>query len=260
MVNRIWQHLYGTGLVESVDNFGWLGGRPSHPELLDNLAVDFMANGWSVKRAVKQMMLTRAYRLSSEHNERNYTVDPENHLVWRGGRRRLDAEAIRDAMLAISGELDLQRPESSPLQNLGQGEIGRQLSAPSSGGSKLRSVYLPVVRQAMPEMMRVFDVADPSLIVGERDVTTVPTQALFMMNNAFVIEQATAMAGRLFKDKSMNDTTRVAQAYQLALGRKPTKAESDRVLKFLNGSGGDQQAWATFCQTLFASAEFRYLY
>jgi hypothetical protein len=219
-----------------------------------------MANGWSVKRAIKQMMLTRAYRLSSEHNGRNYTVDPGNRLAWRGGRRRLDAEAIRDAMLAISGELDLQRPESSPLQNSGQGEIGRQLQAPSAGRSKLRSVYLPVVRQAMPEMMRVFDVADPSLVVGQRDVTTVPTQALFMMNNPFVIEQATAMAKRLLDEKGMDDSARVAQAYQLALGRKPTKAESDRVLKFLSGSGSDQKPWATFCQTLFASAEFRYLY
>jgi cytochrome c553 len=260
MVNRIWQHLYGTGLVKTVDNFGQLGERPSHPELLDYLAADFMEHGWSVKTAIRKMMLTRAYRLSSEHNDRNYVVDPENRLLWRGGRRRLDAEAIRDAILAISGELDLQRPKSSPLQNLGQGEIGRQLRMPSSGGSTIRSVYLPVVRQAMPEMMRVFDVADPSLVVGHRDVTTVPTQALFMMNNPFVIQQSAAMARRLFKEKSMDDSARVAYAYQLAVGRKPTQAERDRVLKFLNDSSRDRQAWATFCQTLFASAEFRYLY
>jgi cytochrome c553 len=260
MVNRIWQHLFGTGLVKSVDNFGELGERPSHPQLLDYLAVDFMANGWSVKRAIKTQMLTRGYRLASEHSEKNYTLDPENRLVWRGGRRRLDAEAIRDAMLAVSGELDVQRPASSPLQNLGQGEIGRQLSAPSARGSKLRSVYLPVVRQAMPEMMRVFDVADPSLIVGEREVTTVPTQALFMMNNPFVIERSEAMAKRLLDEKGMDDSKRVAYAYQLALGRKPTKRETERVLKFLSSAGRNQQGWATFCQTLFASAEFRYLY
>ncbi len=113
MVNRIWQHLFGVGLVETVDNFGELGERPSHPQLLDYLAVQFMDEGWSVKRMIRHIVLSRAYQLSSEHNEANYTADPDNRLVWRMTRRRLDAEVIRDAVLAASGQLDLARPEGS---------------------------------------------------------------------------------------------------------------------------------------------------
>ncbi|MFQ5734487.1 MAG: PSD1 and planctomycete cytochrome C domain-containing protein [Planctomycetaceae bacterium] len=273
MANRVWQHLFGVGLVKTVDNFGLNGERPQHPELLDHLAIRFAGNGWSVKSLIKEIMLTRAYQLSSDYHEKNNTIDGDNRLVWRGGRRRLNAEAIRDAILAVSGQLDRVRPKSSTLARAGQGEIGRRLNVNSlRAGGNFRSVYLPVIRQAMPEMMRVFDVADPSLVVGERDVTTVPTQALFMMNSPFVMQQSAAMAKRLFAEKGMDDAARVRFAYRLALSREPTKRESDRVLKFIAeyremlgknvkaGSDRELEGWTAFCQTLFASAEFRYLY
>lgn len=273
MANRVWQHLFGKGIVKTVDNFGLTGERPQHPELLDYLAIRFMEQKWSVKSLIKEMMLSRAYGLSSAHVEKNYTVDPANRLVWRGGRRRLDAEAIRDSMLAIAGKLELERPKGSPMTSLGNGEIGRQISlARTRLNQNVRSVYIPVVRQAMPQMMTVFDVADPSLVVGTRDITTVPTQALFMMNSPFVMNQAGNMAQKLFDVKGMDDTARIKYAYRLALSREPNDVELARVKKFITdyrnmqekdvkrGSDRELEGWTAFCQTLFASAEFRYLY
>ncbi|GAB4151965.1 MAG: PSD1 and planctomycete cytochrome C domain-containing protein [Planctomycetaceae bacterium] len=272
MVNRIWAHLFGRGIVGTVDNFGQLGERPSHPQLLDYLAIQFMKSGWNVKATIKSIMLSRAYGLATSHDPANYTTDPGNRFIWRSSRRRLDAESIRDAILAVSGQLDLTRPESSPVQKL-NGEIGRQVSVGSlQNNLTCRSVYLPILRQAMPVMLKVFDVADPSLIVGQRDVTTVPTQALFMMNSPFVMKQAELTARKLFNNRSMNDGQRVELAYQLMVSRSPSPAEKARVLKFINqhreqlgksvspGSEEDLVGWTSFCQALFASAEFRYLY
>jgi hypothetical protein len=145
MVNRIWGHLFGRGIVGTVDNFGRLGERPTHPELLDHLAILFMKSGWDMKATIKSVMLSRAYGLSTEHGNANYTADPENRLIWRSSRRRLDAESIRDAILSVSGQLDLSRPTTSPTAKL-SGEIGRQLTAGSIQGSpNHRSVYLPVL-------------------------------------------------------------------------------------------------------------------
>jgi len=198
--------------------------------------------------------------------------------VWRITRRRLDAEAIRDATLAASGKLDVAPPSGSPVMKLAAGEIGRNVSVGSLGmGDNHRSVYLPLLRGIVPEMLNVFDVADPSLVVGQREVTTVATQALFMMNSPFVIEQSETLAKRLVDQSSMDDNARVELAYQLTLGRGATSIEKQRVLHYLDevrkslpettGSGKTKvthdrtlDAWTTFCQTLFASAEFRYVY
>ena len=273
MVNRIWQHLFGTGIVSTVDNFGSLGEKPSHPELLDYLAVRFMEEGWSVKKMIRMMVRSRVYQLDTAHIESHYAVDPGNRLLWRMSRRRLDAEAIRDAILSVSGQLDLKPLEGSPVSASGSKEIGRQLDADSiQMQGNYRSVYLPVLRGAMPTILKVFDVADPSLVVGRRDVTTAAPQALFMMNSPFVMEQSDHAARRLLSRKGLDDAGRIELAYKLSLGRSPTETQTERVLQFLHGyqqqteedskrdMNGNVEAWSNFCQTLFACAEFRYVY
>jgi hypothetical protein len=268
MVNRIWHHLFGAGLVESTDNFGALGDKPTHPELLDNLAVQFMADNWSVKKTIRRIMLSRVYGLSSQHEAANFEVDPENRYLWRMSRHRLEAEAIRDAILAASGQLDPKRPQGSPVTSLGNGEIGRQVRpGDMATGSRHRSVYLPILRQAMPDVLTLFDAADPSLVVGSRDATTVATQALFMMNSPFVQQNAQKLAERLLAQTGASDADRVAMAYELTLSRLPSQSELNRALIFLreyeptaSGTNKTADAWTGLCQVLFGSAEFRYAY
>jgi hypothetical protein len=272
MVNRIWEHLFGQGLVDTVDNFGALGNEPSHPELLDTLAVQFMSQKWSVKKLIRSIVLSRTYQLSSQHNAANYEIDPANRYLWRMERRRLDAEEIRDAMLVAGGRIDLERPVGSLVLGLGNGRVGggkalQEIRKPSN----VRSVYLPVLRGTVPEMLQAFDAADPSLIVGKRDVTTVPTQALFLMNNSFVVTQAEAMAQRILGHTGLNQADRIDLAFRVALGRLPSERERSDVIKYLNeyrqAVERDNQkvrpqvaAWTSFCQTLFESGEFRYVY
>ncbi|HWB13440.1 MAG TPA: DUF1553 domain-containing protein [Pirellulales bacterium] len=274
MVSRVWQHLFGEGLVPTVDNFGALGEESSHPELLDTLAVQFMNDGWSVKRLIRSLVTSRVYQLSSQHSATNYAVDPENRLLWRMQRRRLDAEEIRDALLAASGQLNLERPQGSPVMEMdngdGKGKGGKDGKMKEAMQTLVnhRAVYLPMYRGNVPEALAVFDMADPSLIVGKREVTTVATQALFLMNSPFVLKQSAEMAKRLLDQKDMQDPARIELAYHLALGRKPSSNEVTRIEKFLddfrrtadNKDRGRVGAWSSVCQTLFASAEFRYLY
>ncbi len=267
MVNRVWEHLFGQGLVDTVDNFGAMGNEPSHPELLDTLAVRFMADNWSVKKLIRAMVLSRTYQLASTHSEEAAALDPADKWLWRMPPRRLEAEAIRDAMLAASGQLDLKRPEGSPILELSN-RPGRAKQLPTTNNA--RGVYLPVLRGAEPETLAVFDLADPSLIVGRRDVTTVPTQALYMMNNPFVERQAEAMARRVLNQEGLAAPARIALAYRLALGRPPSASELARVTRFLEDyrrglaevdhKSPQLPAWTSFCQTLFATGEFRYVY
>ena len=272
LVNRVWQHLFGQAVVPSSDNFGALGDEPTHPELLDALALQFMnEDKWSVKKLIRSIVLSRVYRLSSEHNAENYAIDPSNRFLWRMERRRLDAEEIRDAMLAASGELNLERPEGSPILELPNAQIkgGRGLQDVKKP-TKVRSVYLTVLRGNVPEMLQVFDAADPSLIMGKRDVTTVATQALFLMNNAFVMKQSEQLARRALAQKG-GPAAQVDIAYRLALGRLATDRERSDITHYLadyrksleaDAFKGNAQlaAWTSFCQTLFASGEFRYVY
>jgi hypothetical protein len=273
LVNRVWHHLFGQGLVATVDNFGALGEEPSNPQLLDTLAVRFMnVDKWSLKKLIRSIVLSRVYRLSSTHDAADYAVDAPNKFLWRMEPRRLDAEEIRDAMLAAGGQLDLNRPEGSPLLELDNGLVrpGKALQDVRKTTNH-RSVYLPIVRGLVPEVLHVFDAADPSLIVGQRDVTTVPPQALFMMNDAFVIAQANQLARRVLAAPGLNQDARIDLAYRSALGRLATDREKSAITSFLasyrtsvasaNPKGNSQlAAWASFCQTLFASGEFRYLY
>jgi hypothetical protein len=330
MANRVWQHLFGKGLVQSVDNFGVTGDTPSHPELLDHLARRFVNDGWSVKKLVRAIVLTRSYRLSSETSEANFAVDPANRLVWRHAPRRLDAEEIRDAALAASGKLDPTRPEASPAKDLkvielpNNGPIARGI-IDKGRASNHRSLYLPLLRGVVPTSLEVFDFAEQGMVTGQRDTTTVATQALYLLNDPFVRRQSLNLAERVLGEKDLDDAARVDLAYRLTVGRSATPTEIERAKSYLadfeatlgqqagetpesdavkppvavakaeteTGNPGNGNAsktppppvnpdevipvdipvveevikardartaaWASFCQALFGSGEFRYL-
>jgi cytochrome c553 len=272
VVNRVWQHLFGQGLVTSVDNFGVTGDVPSHPELLDYLAARFVREGWSVKKLVRELVLTRAYRLGSETPVADTAVDPANRLVWRHSPRRLDAEEIRDAALAASGELDRARPEASPARDMKVIEFtdngpDAQRLARYAAADRHRSVYLPLLRGLTPRPLEVFDFADQGLVTGSRDSTTVAPQALYLLNDPFVTRQSRVLAERLLKRADLDGAGRVLRAYRLTLGRVPTAKETERVASYLADYESASRerpdpktaAWASFCQALMASAEFRYV-
>ncbi|MDR3632506.1 MAG: DUF1549 domain-containing protein [Isosphaeraceae bacterium] len=264
MVNRVWLHLFGRGLVPTPDNFGAAGARPSHPELLDTLAVDFMNDGWSTKRLIRRIVLSRAYGLDSAHDPRNFEADPDNALVWRMSKRRLDAEAVRDALLFVGGRLAIEPPIGSAVARVGEGLAFFVRVEGLDASDPHRSVYLPVVRDQVLESLALFDFADPSLVTGERATTTGPAQALYFLNGPLVIRQAEALADRV-RASEADQSHRVDWAYRIALSRGPTAAERDRALTFLRefaarveGTDPARGAWAAFCQTLLAGAEFRY--
>ncbi|MBU63023.1 MAG: hypothetical protein CMI26_11035 [Opitutae bacterium] len=267
MVNRIWHHLFGEGIVRTVDNFGSSGEAPSHPELLDYLAVRFQTSGWSVKKTIKEIVLSRTYRLSSSEDPESFKKDPQNKLLWRANVRRLEAEALRDAMLFASGELDFEPVKASAVAKAGNGNVGRGVTIPkhSLENASHRSVYLPIVRNLLPEFLRAFDFAEPSMIVGRRQETTVPSQALFLLNSPFVIEQASAMAKALLAEGKSAPETLVEKAYKRALSRPPNAEELSQAMEFHQIASSDKgeqdspEALAHLCHALFASAEFRYL-
>ena len=270
MVNRVWLNLFGDGLVRTPDNFGATGEKPTNPALLDLLAVQFMRDGWSVKALVRSLVLSRAYQLGTAHDAKNYEADPDNILVWRMSPRRLDAEAIRDAVLAASGQLERTPPHGSVVANVGEGNIGKGIRpAVFNVEARYRSVYLPIVRDFVPDVLSVFDFAEPSLVVAARDTTNVPSQALFMMNSPFVTAQSQALAKRLLGMTQYDYGQRITMAYMLTLSRPPTEAERARADKYLRSetqepvatksTASAEKPWATFCQALFACAEFRYL-
>jgi hypothetical protein len=261
MANRVWLHLIGRGLVPTPDNFGANGQLPSHPALLDHLALSFAENGWSVKKLIRTIVLSRAYQLASQFDAKNFEADPDNVLVWRMPKRRLEAEALRDTMLALAGRLDLTPPKGSSVQRNGEGNAGFRFRGAGPGGDPVasdphRTVYLSVVRDGVPEMLTLFDFPDPSLIIGERATTTVPAQSLFLMNNPFVLRQAEAMADKLLAE-SEDDAAKVERAYQLCYSRPPSDKELQGAQKFIDDYGKNQSrrsTWAALCQALFASA------
>ena len=263
LANRVWQHLLGQGLVTTPDNFGATGERPTHPELLDYLAQQLMNDQWSLKRLVRAIVLSRVYQLSSANDEKNFAADPDNKLLWHAHQRRLDAESIRDAALAVSGQLDLAPPHGSPISAIGDDDLGKGgKRAPAKNDTRKRSVYLPIIRDMVPDILELFDFAEPSLVIAERDVTNVPAQALFMLNSAFIHEQSTALARSL--EAEPDASRRVTAAYLRTLARLPTPAEQERAAQYvakLTATPGSkaEAAWATFTQALLASAEFRFL-
>ncbi|MDB5289538.1 MAG: Planctomycete cytochrome, partial [Phycisphaerales bacterium] len=271
MANRIWQHLFGEGLVRTVDNFGSTGEAPSHPELLDYLATTFADEDWSVKSLIRALVLSHAYQLSTTASASAATIDPGDRLIWRMNPRRLEAEEIRDAMLFSAGRLDVTRPTASPAATLPVAE----LRAPrierlfGANADTHRSVYQPILRSLLPESLDLFDFAEPTMVTGARDTTTVATQALFLMNNAFVIEQSHGLAARVLESKTPSDAAKVDLTYRLTLSRNATAAERQRALAYIadyarsaspkDPARAHAEAWASFCQALLGAAEFRYL-
>ena len=280
-VNRIWHHLMGQGIVASVDNFGRLGDAPTHPELLDRLAADFMRDDWSTKKMVRQIVLSRTYQLSSQHDDASWNADPRNQLLWRAHRRRIPAESIRDSILSVSGTIDLT-PDGSPVKGLGT-LVTQNVANEKQIEQKEtlhRSVYLPIIRSQLPPMLALFDFADPDLVVGRRPVTNVPAQALLLLNSPFVMEQAETAADRVRSSVTKKDDenspeaqTIIERTYELVLSRHPTSTEVDRAAAFLEAATRSDDAAADnskdgpkvmsalgqLIHTLFASAEFRML-
>ena len=270
-VNRVWHHLFGRGLVPSVNNFGTLGDRPSHPELLDHLAIRFVENDWSIKSLIRSLVLSRAYQLDTRTNVANFQKDPDNVFLWRMTPRRLEVEPLRDAILAVSGQLNLTPGQGSTVTALGQ-QLARAVSADKlNPPNHHRTVYLPVVRHYTAQMLQEFDFAASSLVVGDRAETTTSQQALFFLNSDFIQEQAEATA-RLLRELRPDDAAaQIHLAYERALSRPPSPAELTRVKGFLQQVTARLQekypqaqrrqtvALASFVQTLFGSAEFRYL-
>ena len=238
VANRVWKHLFGQGIVSTVDNFGVNGDLPSHPELLDHLASRLVRENWSLKRLVRAVVLTRAYQLSSSSTPAHVAADPANHLVWRHAPRRLDAEELRDAILASSGKLDPNKPAKAVVQDFKMIEIrdnGPEAKhvRDQAEASTARSVYLPLLRGITPQSLEAFDPVDQTLVSGQRDATTVPSQALFLLNSSFVRKYSLALAEKLLADDS-SETNRVAAAYRLVLGREPASAEVARAESFLS--------------------------
>ena len=311
MVNRVWQHLFGEGIVRTPENFGATGLPPTHPELLDYLALEFMEHDWSVKTLIKAIVTSRIYRSSSKFNASAFETDPENKWVWRVNPRRLDAEVLRDSILKISGSLDSERPRASIVAMAGpaivrdgtlfspnaspaaqkmsvlqSGRFGQAIQRMRQRGmasenamarnlssaaviqidqpSRYRSVYLPIVRDSVPRSLEVFDFAESSMVIGKRESSNTPDQALYFLNNEFVIEQSVQMAKRLAREgESVRE--RVELAFLLAYGRQPTAAEMKAVEKFYNEfelSARDEADGVTIlsaiCQSILGSAEFRF--
>jgi hypothetical protein len=253
LANRFWTWMFGQGIVRTVDNFGTTGDAPTHPELLDDLAHRLVDGGWSAKKLIRTMALSRTYRQAAANPAA--IADPDNRLWSHMNRRRLDAECIRDAMLAVSGQLKLDTP--GPAAKV---ETDYNYILPSLA----RSVYLPVFRNSIPEFLAAFDFADPSVSTGQRNVSSVATQALFLMNSPFVIEQSRKGAVRLLEAQGLDDAGRIDLAYRRALGRPPTVAERRIAEDFVREAGDNraarEAAWARFTQALFASVEFRFVH
>ena len=272
IVNRVWKYLFGRGLVETVDNFGVLGAKPSHPELLDYLATRFTEEGWSIKQLIRGIVMSRTYQLSSVIDLHNQGIDEGNVFLWRHTPRLLDAEALRDSLLAVSGKLDQKRLDGSQVSEIAatmanvQGrEVGRRdyFVKDAKYDVPIRSVYLPVVRSSMPDALTLFDVADPNIVVGQRKNTAVPMQALFLMNSPFVADQVRGLADRVLEsNQSKTDDDRIRRLYLLTLARTPSKTEISLMKDFLSeaNSADSQEIWLMLCQTLIQSGEFRMIY
>ncbi|MCE9534745.1 MAG: DUF1549 and DUF1553 domain-containing protein [Planctomycetes bacterium] len=246
IVNRVWHYHFGRGIVGTPSNFGFLGDRPTHPELLDTLAVRFMENGWSLHWLHREIMLSRAYQLSSASVSQNAEKDPENQYLWRHTPRRLDFEAYRDTWLAVSDRLD--RTRGGPSVDLNQADNVR------------RTLYAKISRVHPNSLLVLFDFPDANVTSDRRSVTTVPQQQLFVLNSDFTIETAKAFAKRLEKT-APREEDRVSLAFRLAYGREPSAVEKQASEEFLRDARTPRMtdkltAWEQFAQAILASNEF----
>ena len=269
LANRVWHHLLGRGIVRTVDNFGRTGEAPTHPQLLDHLARELIRSGWSIKALIRSIVLSRTFALSSRHHPAHHAIDPENQLLWRAHRRRLDPEYLRDGMLLAAGTLNLTPMQSSVWY------LGDQATAVGANKNRrrtdfpCRSVYLPVIRNDLPELFDVFDFADPHSTTGMRSETMVATQGLFLLNDESVMRAAQATANRLLADEEADDLSRVDRMFELILNARATDEERDDFVQFLSATrnrlGSKKpaeaivQSWAMACQALFASSRYQIL-
>jgi Protein of unknown function (DUF1553)/Protein of unknown function (DUF1549)/Planctomycete cytochrome C len=263
VVNRVWYHLFGRGLVASVDNFGALGELPTHPELLDYLSTEFVRQGWSIKRLIRSLVLSSTYAMSSRADASADAIDPQDLLLHRMRVRRLEGEAIRDALLAVSGRLD-ERAYGPPvpvhLTEFQDGR-GRPANGPLDGDGR-RSIYLAVRRNFLPSFLLAFDTPIPFSTVGRRTVSNVPAQALILMNDPFVHQQAGGW-GRRVATEPGSPGKRIEGMYLSAFGRPPTPEETSACLDFLGRQArftGDRAAWTDLAHALFNVKEFIYLH
>lgn len=269
MVNRIWKHHFGSGLVRSADNFGKMGDVPVHGELLDFLAAEFIASGWSVKAMHRMLVSSNAYHMSSAQTEAAAKADPRNELLHHMPVRRLEAEAIRDSILTVSGKLNpaMYGPSVMPHISKYQDGRGKPASGPLEGDGR-RSIYIQVRRNFIPPIFLAFDYPLPVSTIGTRGSSTVPSQALMMMNNEMVSDMARAWAKSALQSAT-DERSRVDALFSAAFGRAPEEWERGETLGFVRRqqtqleragkTGSIEQAWADLCDVLFNSAEFIYV-
>ena len=243
IVNRVWQQHFGRPLVSTPSNFGLLGDKPSHPELLDWLAARFIADGWSLKRLHRRILLSRTYQASSRLDADSFRQDGDNRLLWRMSPRRLEVEAWRDSVLAVTGELDVTIGGPPVLDIL---------------ASQRRTLYAAVSRSGdnLPadEFLRLFDFPSVRATVSERPVSTVPQQSLFLLNSPFMAARGKSLAARLIREASDTDS-RIDRAYALLYSRQPSIEEREVAKSFL-GAGGETEVWPRYAQALLSSYEF----
>ena len=272
MVNRIWHHLFGKGIVETVDNFGLQGKLPSHPELLDYLAIKFQQEGWSIKKMIRSIVLTDAFKRSTLKSNELLEVDPTNSYLASFPVRRLEAEAIRDGILAASESLNdslYGPPVATYLTEFMQGRGRPSTSGPIDGNGR-RSVYQAVRRNFLEPMMTTFDRPIPFSTFGKRDVTNVPSQSLIIMNDPFVAQQAEIMAEKLLAKENLSFEEKVKWVYVRSFSRPPSSEELKKAKEFMvmleqletreeREDNKELELWKQYCHSIFNLKEFIYL-
>lgn len=259
IVNRVWLKLFGEGLVRTPDNFGSQGARPTHPELLDHLAVEFVRDGWSIRRLIRRLVMTRTYQQAALNGAVDVTKDPDNRWLSRSTRRRLPVESMRDTMLLAADILD-GTPSIAPMSGFGV-LVSQNVATPEEVAVKptaKRSIYLPVIRGELPSFFVTFDFSDPDLIVGRRESTNVPAQGLAMLNNPEILEWCDQIAARLLRDYP-DDPSRLTAVHHLLLHRDPFGPQAKSLLDFVASYDDQRLGWAKAVQVMIASTEFRFL-
>ena len=266
-VNRVWQKLMGEGLVRSVDNFGELGERPTHPQLLDTLTVEFIEHGWSTRWLIRQIVLSQVYSQDSRDRPDVFDQDPENHKLWRANRKRMTAEQLRDSLLVVSGQLQ-PSDASSPVKGMGKLVDDNKPDAKGYEGSEsfVRTIYLPIIRNEIPALLTVFDFADPDFVVGRRETTTIPSQALMMLNNPFVAKVASQATDQMLREASPSDDQRLEWAAVHLWGRSAGPTEQAKIREYLDQerpAGADdaavRKAWGRTVHAMLTSTEFQFI-
>jgi len=263
MVNRIWSWHFGEGLVRTPDNFGKMGERPTHPELLDYLATQFISNGWSIKAMHRAILLSSTYQMAGSVTDEQQKLDPEDRLWSRFPRRRLNVEEVRDGLLALDGSLDLTMGGTLQKGTGTDSENSNDRLSLSPEKLKRRTVYLPLRRANLPSLLNLFDFGDAASVMGKRQSTNVAPQALFMMNSTFVADRSSAVSSEVMKLAQLTPSQRVDRMYLRILNRSAEAAELDAALTYIKAfeqrGHTEAEAWQSYCQALMASNAFIYV-